>query len=65
VTEQGRIQKLHERATMIRTSLYADDTAIFMAPINHDINFLATILQYFGDVIRLVTNCTKSQVAHI
>jgi hypothetical protein len=41
---------------MIRTSLYADDAAIFMAPIKRDINFLASMLHHFGDVTGLVTN---------
>jgi hypothetical protein len=64
-TEQGRIQKLWGRASMIPTSFYADDAVIFMAPINHDINFLTSTLEYFGDVSGLVTNCTKSDVAPI
>jgi hypothetical protein len=55
-TEQGRIQKLRERVPMIRTSLYADDAAIFMAPIKRDINFLASMLHHFDDVTGLVTN---------
>jgi hypothetical protein len=50
---------------MIRTSLYADDAAIFMAPNKDDIDFLASTLLQFGDVTGLVTNCTKSQVAPI
>jgi hypothetical protein len=64
-TEQGCIQKLRGRAPVVCTSLYADDAAIFMAPIKDDINFLATTLHHFGDVTSLVTNCTKSQVAPI
>jgi hypothetical protein len=50
---------------MIRTSLYADDAAIFMAPNKDDIDFLASTLLQIGDVTGLVTNCTKSQVAPI
>jgi hypothetical protein len=64
-SKQGCIQKLRGRAPMVCTSLYADDAAIFMAPIKDDINFLATTLHHFGDVTSLVTNCTKSQVAPI
>jgi hypothetical protein len=64
-TEQGQLQKLKGRGTMIHTSLYADDAAIFMAPIKQDINFLASTLQHFGDVTGLATNCTKSQVVPI
>jgi hypothetical protein len=50
---------------MIRTSLYADDAAIFMVPNKDDINYLSSILQQFGDVTGLVTNCIKSHVAAI
>jgi hypothetical protein len=64
-SDQGRIQKLQGEVPMICTSLYADDAAIFMAPIKHDINFLVSTLHHFGDVIGLVTNCTKGQVALI
>jgi hypothetical protein len=55
-TEQGRIQKLRGRAPMVCTSLYADDAAIFMAPIKDDINFLASTLHHFGDITGLITN---------
>ena len=50
---------------MIRTSLYADDAAIFVVPNKNDINFLASTLNHFGEVTGLVTNCAKSQVAPI
>jgi hypothetical protein len=64
-TDQGHIQRIRGRVPTIRTSLYADDAAIFMAPIKDDINFLASTLHQFGDVTGLVTNCSKSQVAPI
>ena len=62
-TAQGRIHKVRGRVPTVRTSLYADDAAIFMKPKKEDINFLATTLAQFGCVTGLVTNCTKSQVA--
>jgi hypothetical protein len=64
-TEQGRIQKLRGRATMVRMFLYVDDAAIFMAPVKDDIKFLASTLHYFGDITMLVTSCAKSHVAPI
>ena len=50
---------------MMRTSLYADDAAIFMAPIKSDVDNLATILKGFGDVTGLCTNFHKSFVVPI
>jgi hypothetical protein len=49
----------------LRTSLYADDAAIFVAPIKHDIQNLAVILQCFGNITGLYTNFTKSSVVPI
>ena len=64
-TSQGRLHEIRGRAPTIRTSLYADDAAIFVAPKKEDIDFLANTLTHFGDVTGLVTNCNKSQVAPI
>ena len=64
-TEQGKLHKIRGRAPMIRTSLYADDAAIFVTPNKDDINFLSSTLENFGNVTGLVTNCAKSQVAPI
>jgi ketosteroid isomerase-like protein len=38
---------------VVRTSLYADDAAVFVAPIKEDIMNLASILQNFGEVTGL------------
>ena len=62
-TEQGNLHPLH--GNPIRASLYANDAAIFVAPIKEDIQFLASTLNSFGDVTGLVTNCNKSLVAPI
>jgi hypothetical protein len=49
----------------LRTSLYADDAAIFAAPIKEDIQNLSSILEGFGEVSRLGANLQKSYVVHI
>lgn len=49
----------------MRTSLYADDAAIFVAPIKEDILNLASILEGFGEVTGLCTNFHKSSVVPI
>jgi hypothetical protein len=51
--------------TILRTSLYADDAAVFVAPIKQDIQNLAIILQCFGKVTSLCTNFLKSSVVPI
>jgi hypothetical protein len=35
----------------LKTSLYADDAMVFLAPIKNDIQNLATIFENFGEVI--------------
>ena len=50
---------------MVRTSLYADDAAVFMAPIKRDIDNLAAILDGFEEVTGLCTNFHKSSVVPI
>lgn len=50
---------------MVRTSLYADDAAVFVAPIKRDIANLASILRGFGDVTGLCSNFQKSSVVPI
>jgi hypothetical protein len=59
------LHKLHGRGVILRTSLYADDTAVFVAPVKEDIQNLATIHQTFGDVTGLCTNFMKSSVVPI
>jgi hypothetical protein len=64
-TNQGRLHKIRGTIPTLRTSLYADDAAIFVSPIKSDVDFLATSLHRFGDVTGLVTNFSKSQVSPI
>ena len=49
----------------MRTSLYADDAAVFVAPIKEDIINFAKILESFGEVTGLCTNFEKSFVVPI
>jgi hypothetical protein len=56
---------LRGRPTSTRTSLYADDVAIFLAPIKEDLQALSRILLGFGEVTDLVTNVQKSMVLPI
>lgn len=50
---------------MIRTSLYADDAAVFMTPIKRDVDNFANILRGFGEVTCLCTNFHKSSFVPI
>jgi hypothetical protein len=61
----GLLHKLRGRGVILRTSLYADDAAVFVAPIKSDIANLAAILQNFGEVTDLCTNFGKSSVVPI
>ena len=58
-TAQGMLQPLPGRHMEIRASLYADDAAVFCAPIKEDVQFLAAMLTYFVESTGLSTNCTK------
>ena len=49
----------------MRTSLYADDATVFVAPIKKDIDNLSVLLGAFGDVTGLCTNFQKSSVVPI
>lgn len=55
-TRRGLLHKLRGRGSILRTSLYADDATIFVAPIKRDIQNLAAILESFGDVTGFCTN---------
>jgi hypothetical protein len=53
------------RGTIIRTSLYADDAAVFVDPKKEDIQNLSSILALFGEATGLLTNFQKSMVIPI
>jgi hypothetical protein len=64
-TAHGLLHKLRGRGSPVRTSLYADDAAVFVAPFKEDITNLASILHNFGEVTDLCTNLQKSSVVPI
>jgi mannosylglycoprotein endo-beta-mannosidase len=61
----GLLHKIRGRGNVLRTSLYADDAAVFVAPLKHDIQNLEAILHSFGEVTGLCTNFQKSSVVPI
>ena len=64
-TRHGLLHKIRGRGSTFRTSLYADDAAIFIKPIKKDVDNLASILKGFGEVMGLCTNVSKSSVVPI
>ena len=64
-TRKGLLHKIRGRGPTVRTSLYADDAAVFLAPIKRDVDNLASILRGFGEVTGLCTNFQKSSVVPI
>jgi hypothetical protein len=58
-TTHGILHKIRGRGNILRTSLYADDAAIFLDPLKEDIHNLANILDGFGEVTGLCTNFLK------
>ncbi|KAK1645141.1 hypothetical protein QYE76_062946 [Lolium multiflorum] len=64
-TDIGLLSRLPRRGARFRTSLYADDDSIFMAPIQEEISSLAQILGNFGMVTGLLTKFEKSLVVPI
>lgn len=59
-TIQGWLQRLARQGPRFRTSMYADDEAIFVAPTKEDVTALSRILIKFGHVAGLVTNFQKA-----
>ena len=64
-TTSGVLHSLRGRITRMRTSLYADDAVIFLAPIKEDVEALSRILNGFGEVTGLITNVQKSSFVPI
>ena len=63
--EMGALTKLRGKSPHLRISMYADDAALFVAPLQDDIRTLANILNSFGEVTGLKTNFQKSTVIPI
>jgi hypothetical protein len=63
--EEGHLAKFMGKQTVMRTSIYVDDTAIFVKPYKKDVTALVDILAKFGEVSGLQTNVLKSSVIPI
>ena len=50
---------------MMRMSLYADDTVIFINPVRGETDTLLGLLQHFGDATGLQVNLSKSSAIPI
>jgi negative regulator of replication initiation len=61
-TQQGILTPLPLIAAKWRTSMYADDAAIFINPIKEDVEAVKTILEAFGTFSGLHINLQKSSV---
>lgn len=64
-TRKVFLHKIRGRGAIMRTSLYVDDAAVFMAPIKGDIKNLLAILVGFGEVSGLCTNFHKISIVPI
>lgn len=61
-TTEQMLSPINNRVAKSRTSLYADDAAIFVNPVKEEVHVIAQILDYFGHVSGLVTNRSKCAV---
>jgi len=61
-TQQGILSPLPHAAAKWRTSMYADDVAIFINPIKEDVVAVKTILEAFGTFSGLHINLQKSSL---
>jgi hypothetical protein len=55
-TERGIFSKIRGWTTGIRIFMYANDVALFLAPIKEEVSALAELLTMFGEATRLKTN---------
>ena len=58
-TQEEVLSPINNRAATLRTSLYADDAAIFLNPIKEEVCVVAYILENFGKASGLITNHAK------
>ena len=58
-TQEEVLSPINNRAATLRTSLYADDAAIFLNPIKEEVCAVAYILEIFGKASGLITNHAK------
>lgn len=64
-TEGGQLTNIGSRHARLRTSLYADDAAVFLNPVQSEVDVLITMLRDFGKATWLHVNLGKSLVAPI
>ncbi|WVZ92280.1 hypothetical protein U9M48_038358 [Paspalum notatum var. saurae] len=64
-TQQGLLTPIGRDPIKIRTSLYADDAALFVRPIQQDLENLQRILDHFGAATGLKTNIQKTSIHKI
>lgn len=58
-TEEGILSQIKRKAVGIRTSMYADDAALFLNPRRHEVAATQRILRRFGDISGLMVNLEK------
>lgn len=63
--EEGIMSKLRGRIPQLRSSLFADDVALFVNPVREELAALRSILSTFGDVTGLKINFQKSNILPI
>ena len=64
-TQQGLLCPIGADPIRMRTSLYADDAALFVRPKVDDLITVRQLLQTFGDATGLHTNLHKSEIYRI
>lgn len=64
-TSWGLLAKLDTRRSIPNTSIYADDTIVFLQPIEREATVVNAILQLFGKATGLKTNLSKSALTPI
>jgi hypothetical protein len=63
--QNGLLTPLRDRAARLRVLLYADDAAVFVNPVQADVDMLMAIMRHFGESTGLQINESKSIVAAI
>jgi len=59
-TEQGMLTPICNRKAKLRISLFADDAAIFLNPVQQEVEVVKNILNSFASASGLITNTVKS-----
>lgn len=64
-TQAGALNPIGADPITLRTSLYADDAALFVRPTATDVGNVCRILEVFGEATGLKTNIQKSELYQI